>query len=51
MISFRHLQSIIAKLNADVREVIADPAVREKLIDADLARYGKIIREKGLKAE
>jgi tripartite-type tricarboxylate transporter receptor subunit TctC len=49
--------------------VVADPAVREKLIgqgavpqsttpaelqkliDADLARYGKIIREKGLKAE
>jgi tripartite-type tricarboxylate transporter receptor subunit TctC len=62
-------QSIISRLNADVKEVVADPAVREKLIgqgavpqsttpaelqkliDADLARYGKIIREKGLKAE
>ena len=62
-------QSIISKLNADVKEVVADPEVREKLIgqgavpqsttpaelqkliDADLARYGKIIREKGLKAE
>ncbi len=27
------------------------PAELQKLIDADLARYGKIIREKGLKAE
>jgi len=62
-------QSIIEKLNSDVKAVVADPEVREKLIgqgavpqsttpaelqkliDADLARYGKIIREKGLKAE
>ena len=27
------------------------PAEPQKLIDADLARYGKIIRENGLKAE
>jgi len=27
------------------------PGELQKLIDADLARYGKIIREKGLKAE
>ena len=62
-------QSIIEKLNSDVKAVVADPEVREtligqgavpqsgtpgelqKLIDADLARYGKIIREKNLKAE
>jgi len=62
-------QSIIEKLNSDVKAVVADPEVREKLIgqgavpqsttpaelqkliDADLARYGKIIRDKGLKAE
>ena len=62
-------QSIISKLNADVRTVVADAEVREKLIgqgavpqsgspadlqkliDADLARYGKIIRDKNLKAE
>ncbi len=61
--------AIIGKLNADVREVVADAGVREKLIgqgavpqtgspadlqkliDADRVRYGKIIREKGLKAE
>jgi tripartite-type tricarboxylate transporter receptor subunit TctC len=27
------------------------PAELQKLIDADRARYGKIIRDKGLKAE
>jgi len=27
------------------------PAELQKLIDADLARYGRIIKEKGLKAE
>jgi tripartite-type tricarboxylate transporter receptor subunit TctC len=61
--------AIIEKLNADIRSVVADAEVRDKLIgqgavpqsgtpaelqkliDADLARYGKIIREKGLKAE
>ena len=61
--------AVIRKLNSDVKEVVADPEVRDKLIgqgavpqsttpaelqkliDADLARYGKIIREKGLKAE
>jgi tripartite-type tricarboxylate transporter receptor subunit TctC len=45
---------------ADVREKLigqgavpqsTTPAELQKLIDADLARYGKIIREKGLKAE
>jgi tripartite-type tricarboxylate transporter receptor subunit TctC len=62
-------QAIILKLNADVKEVVADPGVREKLIgqgavpqsttpaelqkliDADRERYGRIIREKGLKAD
>ena len=61
--------AIIGKVNADIREVVAAPEVREKLIAqgavpqastpaelqkliaADLARYGRIIREKGLKAE
>ncbi|TMH74633.1 MAG: tripartite tricarboxylate transporter substrate binding protein [Betaproteobacteria bacterium] len=61
--------AIVAKVGADVRDVVAQPDVREKLIaqgavpqastpaelqaliNADLARYGKIIREKGLKAE
>ncbi len=61
--------AIIVKLAADVKEVIAAPDVREKLIaqgavpqastpaelqaliDADRARYGRIIREKGLKVE
>jgi tripartite-type tricarboxylate transporter receptor subunit TctC len=60
---------IIEKLAADVKAVVADPDVREKLvaqgavpqsstpaqlqalIDADRARYGKIIRDKGLKVE
>jgi tripartite-type tricarboxylate transporter receptor subunit TctC len=61
--------SVVEKIGADVREAVADPVVREKLIaqgavpqasspkdlqtliNADLARYGKIIRDKGLKAE
>ena len=61
--------AIISKVGADVKEAVAAPDIREKLIaqgavpqastpaelqaliDADLARYGKIIREKGLKAE
>jgi len=61
--------AVIDKLNADIKTVVADVEVREKLIgqgavpqsttpsdlqkliDADLARYGKIIRDKGLKAE
>jgi tripartite-type tricarboxylate transporter receptor subunit TctC len=61
--------AIIVRLAADVKEVIAAPDVREKLIaqgavpqastpaelqaliDADRARYGRIIREKGLKVE
>jgi len=61
--------AIVAKLAADVKTVVADPGVREKLIaqgavpesstpaqlqaliDADRARYGKIIRDKGLKVE
>jgi tripartite-type tricarboxylate transporter receptor subunit TctC len=45
---------------ADVREKLigqgavpqaSTPAELQKLIDADRARYGKIIRDKGLKAE
>jgi tripartite-type tricarboxylate transporter receptor subunit TctC len=62
-------QSVISKLNSDVRSVVADAEVREKLIgqgavpqsgspadlqkliDSDLQRYGKIIRDKNLKAE
>ena len=62
-------EPIIRKLNSDVREVVADAEVRDKLIgqgavpqsttpaelqkliDADRERYGKIIREKNLKAE
>ena len=61
--------AIVAKVGADLRDVVAQPDVKEKLIaqgavpqastpselqaliNADLARYGKIIREKGLKAE
>ena len=60
---------IIEKANADVKETVFVPEVREKLIaqgavpqastpkelqaliDADLRRYGRIIREQGLKAE
>jgi len=61
--------AVVSKINSDVKEAVADPAVAEKLvsqgavpqastpqelqalIDKDLARYGKIIRDKGLKAE
>ncbi len=61
--------AIVDKLAADVKAVVADAEVREKLIaqgavpqestpaqlqtliDADRARYGRIIREKGLKVE
>jgi len=61
--------SIVDKSNSDVREAVAVPEVREKLIaqgavpqastpkelqaliDADLKRYGAIIRAQGLKAE
>jgi len=61
--------SIIEKANADVREAVAVPDVRDKLIaqgavpqastpkelqaliDADLRRYGRIIRDQGLKAD
>ena len=61
--------AIIDKLNADIKEAVAVPEVRERLIgqgavpqastpkelqaliDADLKRYGRIIREQGLKAE
>jgi tripartite-type tricarboxylate transporter receptor subunit TctC len=60
---------IVAKVNADVKAVVALPDVAEKLvaqgavpqsstpaelqafIQKDLERYGKIIRDKGLKAE
>ena len=61
--------ALVDKLAADVKAVVADPDMREKLIaqgavpqasspaelqkliEADSARYGKIIRDKGLKAE
>ncbi len=61
--------AIIDKVAADVKEVVAAPDTRDKLIaqgavpqastpaelqariDADLGRYGRIIRAKGLKAE
>jgi tripartite-type tricarboxylate transporter receptor subunit TctC len=61
--------SVIERINSDVKEAVAVPDVREKLIaqgavpqastpkelqaliDADLKRYGRIIREQGLKAE
>jgi len=61
--------AIVDKLATDVKAVVADPEVREKLIaqgavpqsstpaelqaliDADRARYGRIVRDKGLKAE
>jgi tripartite-type tricarboxylate transporter receptor subunit TctC len=60
---------IIEKVGADMKEAIAAPDVRDKLvgqgavpqastprelqalIDTDRLRYGRIIREKGLKAE
>ena len=61
--------TIIARIEQDVKEAVAAPDVRERLIaqgaipqsstprelqaliDADLARYGRIIREQGLKVE
>ena len=61
--------SVIEKINSDIKEAVALPEVRDKLvaqgavprastpqelqalIDADLKRYGRIIREQGLKAE
>jgi tripartite-type tricarboxylate transporter receptor subunit TctC len=61
--------SVVEKMNSDIKEAVALPEVREKLIaqgavpqsstpkelqaliDADLKRYGRIIREQGLKAE
>src|SRR3989440_13076 len=62
-------QAIVRKVGADIRDAVASPDVRDKLIaqgavpqastpselqkliNADLARYGRIIREKNLKAE
>ncbi|HUN68855.1 MAG TPA: tripartite tricarboxylate transporter substrate binding protein [Burkholderiales bacterium] len=61
--------AVIDKVGADVKEAVAIPDVRDKLIaqgavpqastpkelqaliDADLRRYGRIIREQGLKAD
>ena len=61
--------TIVNKAEADIKEAVAAPDVREKLIgqgavpqastpkelqaliDTDLRRYGRIIREQGLKAE
>ena len=60
---------VIERINSDIKEAVALPEVRDKLIaqgavpqastpkelqslmDADLKRYGRIIREQGLKAE
>jgi tripartite-type tricarboxylate transporter receptor subunit TctC len=62
-------QPIIARVAAGIREAVAAPDVREKLIaqgavpkastpaelqaliDADRARYGRVIRDQGIKAE
>jgi tripartite-type tricarboxylate transporter receptor subunit TctC len=62
-------KAIVDRLNSDVKEAVADPAVSEKLvgqgavpksgtpaelqklIDADAARYGKIIRDKGVRID
>jgi tripartite-type tricarboxylate transporter receptor subunit TctC len=62
-------KAIVERLNADVKEAVSAPEVREKLIaqgavpqsstpadlqkliDADRERYGRIIRDKGLKAD
>ena len=59
--------AVIARLNKAVHDVLADPAVRDKLIKSgavpspttpeefgkllrsEIARWGKIIREKGIK--
>jgi tripartite-type tricarboxylate transporter receptor subunit TctC len=61
--------AITAKVAADIRDAVAAPDVREKLIaqgavpkastpaelqaliDADRARYGRVIRDKGIRAE
>jgi tripartite-type tricarboxylate transporter receptor subunit TctC len=61
--------AITAKVAADIREAVAAPDVRDKLIaqgavpkastpaelqaliDADRARYGRVIRDKGIRAE
>jgi tripartite-type tricarboxylate transporter receptor subunit TctC len=61
--------AIVAKVGADIREAVAAPDVREKLIaqgavpkastpaelqaliDTDRARYGRVIRDKGIRAE
>jgi len=62
-------QGIVDKVNADVRRALADPGVKEKLInlgndtmdmsprqfsdfvDAEIAVYGKIIRDAGIKPQ
>jgi tripartite-type tricarboxylate transporter receptor subunit TctC len=62
-------QGVVDKVNADVRRALADPGVKEKLInlgndtmdmsprqfsdfvDAEIAVYGKIIRDAGIKPQ
>jgi tripartite-type tricarboxylate transporter receptor subunit TctC len=62
-------KEIVARLNAEIRKALADPEVREKLIDqgltvrgtspeelgaatrAQLARYARLIKDAGIKAE
>ena len=62
-------RNIIEKVNADVRKALADPGVKEKLVnlgndtmdmsprqfsdfaDAEIAVYGRIIRDAGVKPQ
>jgi tripartite-type tricarboxylate transporter receptor subunit TctC len=62
-------KEIVARLNAEIRKALADPEVRDKLIDqgltvrgtsaeelgaatrAQLARYARLIKDAGIKAE
>jgi tripartite-type tricarboxylate transporter receptor subunit TctC len=61
--------AIVNKINADVRRALADPGVKEKLVnlgndtmdmsprefsdfvDAEIATYGKVIRDAGIKPQ
>ncbi len=61
--------AIVSKINADVRRALADPGVKEKLVnlgndtmdmsprefsdfvDAEIATYGKVIRDAGIKPQ
>jgi tripartite-type tricarboxylate transporter receptor subunit TctC len=62
-------KEIVARLNAEIRKALADPEVRDKLVDQgltvrgtspeqlalatrqQLARYGRLIQEAGIKGE